>query len=137
VSNPFVLDAWALMAFFQREEPAAKRVRELFLLAQTGGVQIFVSIINVGEVYYRLGKVNGRSVAEEALHDLSLLPVQVFPAEDDFVLMAARWKMAHRISYADAFATALAAKTNGILLTGDPELIALKGKFSIEPLARE
>jgi hypothetical protein len=47
-----VLDAWAILAYLQREEPAASRVREILKKAEARQVDLFVSLINVGEVFY-------------------------------------------------------------------------------------
>ena len=70
MTEVFALDAWALMAFFQKEEPAAARVRALLMAAQSGLAQLYVSIINVGEVYYRLGTCYGHASDSHA-RDLS------------------------------------------------------------------
>lgn len=50
-----VLDAWALLAYLQREEPAASRVRAVLKEAATHKVTLFASLINIGEVFYRIG----------------------------------------------------------------------------------
>jgi len=44
--------------------------------------------------------------------------------------------MAHAISYADAFAAALAARTDAILVSGDPEFDQLQGRVRLEKLHR-
>jgi len=136
MSANFVLDAWSLMAFFQKEEPAAARMRDLFHAAQQSRSKLNVSIINVGEVYYRMGKVHGERVAKEALQDLRSLPVNILSVDNDFVLSAARWKMKYPISYADAFAVATAEALGATLVTGDPELVALAEVIQLEKLER-
>ncbi len=132
----YVLDAWAVMAFFQREEPAASQMQIMFETAEQAQVQLNISIVNVGEIYYRMGKVHGELTAEEALQDLYSLPVTLQSADNELVLSAARWKMKYPVSYADAFAAATAEKLRAILVTGDPELAALKDVLSIEALER-
>jgi predicted nucleic acid-binding protein len=136
MSNTFVVDSWALLAYLQGEEPAASRVREVIENAQEGIAHLFISIINLGEVYYRVGKVRNAKEAESVLADLRLLPMEILSADDDIVLSAARLKMNYTISYADAFAAVTAIQKNAILLTGDPELIGMKKIVSIEKLVR-
>jgi uncharacterized protein len=136
MSNDYVLDAWAILAFLQGEEPAATRVREVIEGAQEGTVRLFISIVNVGEVYYRIGKLRGSKEADATLKDLSLLPIEVLSADDDTVLAAARLKMEHVLSYADAFAAVTAQQKDATLLTGDPELLDLKRVVKIEKLRR-
>ncbi|HLO28142.1 MAG TPA: type II toxin-antitoxin system VapC family toxin [Anaerolineales bacterium] len=136
MSKDFVLDAWALLAFLQGEEPAATRVRAVIEGAQEGTVRLFISIINIGEVYYRVGKTHSQKEADSALTDLYLLPMEVISADDDTVLAAARLKMTHLLSYADAFAAVTAQQKDATLLTGDPELLDLKRVVKIEKLRR-
>ena len=136
MSKDFVLDAWAVLAFLQGEEPAASRVRKVIEGAQDGTARLFISIINIGEVYYRIGKLRNSKEADAVLKDLSLLPIEVISADDDTVLATARLKMAHVLSYADAFATVTAQQKDAILLTGDPELLELKRLIKVEKLRR-
>jgi predicted nucleic acid-binding protein len=130
----FVLDAWALLAFLQKEEPAASRVKQLLEQAEKGNVELFISIINLGEVTYRVGKVKGESEAKETLDQMRRLAMTVVPATEEAVLAAARFKMHHAISYADAFAAATAKELEAVLVTRDPELVQLD-QIRIERLA--
>ena len=131
-----VLDAWAVLAFLQGEEPAASRVRDLLEEAQGQEVALFSSIINLGEVEYRVGKVRGEAEAAEVLAQIRRLPITIVPASDDAVWAAVRYKMHHAISYADAFALAAAESLGATLATGDPELIQLADQVPIEKLER-
>jgi predicted nucleic acid-binding protein len=133
----YVLDAWAVIAYIQKEEPAASRVRQLLMQARRQDIRLRISIINLGEVYYRVGKVKGEAAAEATLTGLRRLAVTVVPASDPVVLAAARLKMRYAISYADAFAAATATDANAILVTGDPELAGLTAIVKIEYLSRE
>lgn len=132
----YLFDSWAILAYLQGEEPAAGRVSQCLDDATQKRAETSISIINLGEVYYCLGKVLGAQRAQEALGDLSSLPIQVIPAENELVMRAANWKMRHRISYADAFAVATAEKLNARLVTGDPELLALQEIIPMEALQR-
>ena len=136
MSKDFVLDAWALLAFLQGEEPAASRVCEVIEGAQDGSARLFASIINIGEVYYRMGKARSPKEADSVLADLYLLPMEILSADDDAVLAAARLKMTHALSYADAFAAVTAQQKDATLLTGDPELLDLKRVIRTEELRR-
>lgn len=136
MSSEFVLDAWAIIAFLQGEEPAASRVRQVIEGAQEGTARLFISIINVGEVYYRIGKLRNSKEADSVLKDLSLLPIEIMSVDDDTVLAAARLKMTYILSYADAFAAVTAQQKDATLLTGDPELIELKRVLRFEKLRR-
>jgi len=138
-----VLDAWAILALLQKEEPAASRVKELLELAQQGEAELSISIINLGEVIYRVGKVKGEVQAAQTLDDIRRLPLMVVSASDEAVFGAVNLKMRHAISYADAFAAATAEQQGAVLVTGDPELVQLARdvnlahQIDIEALERE
>ena len=131
-----VLDAWALLALLQKEEPAASQVRSLLQEAQQERWRAFVSVINLGEVYYVLGKATGEAEAEKVIEVIRRLPVKVVPANDERVFAAARLKIHHPLSYADAFAAATAEEWSATLITGDRELLAMQGTTPVEALER-
>jgi predicted nucleic acid-binding protein len=136
MNTTFVLDAWAILALLQKEEPAASRVLQLLQESNLQGSKLYISIINLGEVYYRIGRVKGRKEADQTLKSLYQLPITILPATDQTVLEAASLKMELAISYADAFAAAETQRLKATLVTGDPELIELKGVIRIEKLKR-
>jgi len=134
--NEFILDAWAILALLQSEEPAAGQVKQLLEEVQTGQITLYISMINLGEVFYRVGKVKGESEARQTLSQIGSLNLNVIPATDEQVLAAATLKIKHPISYADAFAAAAAIELEATLVTGDPELVALQNILKIRPLFR-
>jgi predicted nucleic acid-binding protein len=132
-----VFDAWALLAFLQKEEPAAARVRALLQQAQEEDtVQLTVSVINLGEVYYILARASDENSAQDTLQKLQRLPLTVLPATNERVFTAARLKAAHAISCGDACAVGGAGEARGVVETGDPELVRLQGLVQIERLRR-
>lgn len=131
-----VLDAWALLAYLQREEPAASRVRTVLREAEAHRAALFASLINVGEVFYTVGRRKGEQAAEETIEELRQLPIAILPPEPETIMNAARVKMHHALSYADAFAVVTARDLKGTLMTGDPEILQLKGIVSLAKLKR-
>lgn len=133
----FVLDAWAVLALLQKEEPAASRVKQLMEEARNGDIELFISVINLGEVFYCIGKAKGEREATETLDAIRRLTLTVVSATEEAVFRAARFKMGHTISYADAFAAATAEELDAALVTGDPELEQLEGRVQIDKLERK
>ncbi len=125
-----------MLAFLQGEEPAASRIRSMLHEARDQEVELFVSIINLGEVVYRVGKVRGETEAAETLAQIRRLPITIVSASDDAVWAAVRYKTHYAISYADAFAVATAETLGAKLATGDPELVQLATGVPIEELER-
>lgn len=112
-----VLDAWAVVAYLNGQEPAATRVA--FALRGTP----VMSWINLGEVHYVVNRAHGAQEADAVVRDLRPRLALEAPTPER-VVQAARLKAEHRLSYADAFAAATAMAAAGVLLTGDPELLA-------------
>ncbi len=136
MSERFVVDAWAVLALLQGEEPAARRVKDLLSQAQKQQVELFMSMINLGEVFYRIGRIRGLEEAQKTLEMLQELPVTILSATNETVLAAAAIKIEQNLSYADAFAVVAASQRNAVLVTGDPELLAIGNLVCIEPLQR-
>jgi predicted nucleic acid-binding protein len=136
VTDAYVLDAWALLALIQGEEPAATRVAELLSLGEQEKAVLLLSVINLGEVYYQIGRRRGRQQAERTLELIRALSISFVPASDEAVLQAAAIKMQHAISYADAFAASLAISQDASLVSGDPGFGQLSGIIRLEKLRR-
>jgi len=102
-------------------------VSSLLSKAESGEVSLFMSAINAGEAYYFLRTHHEASLAESWRESSGTLPVAIeVPSRED-IWKAAALKSRYPISYADAFAAALAQKHACQLVTGDPEFRAVKG----------
>jgi predicted nucleic acid-binding protein len=123
----FVLDAWAVMAVFNREPPALRISKAI----ATG--EGLISWINLGEAYYLSIQRRDRSAADDALRSIRDRVRTVLP-DVELVLAAARIKARARLSYADAFCVATAQRHKAPLWTGDPEIIALADEVEIVDL---
>ena len=126
-------DAFAWLAWLQ-DEPGAAAVQHWLDEAEAARVECVTSIINLGEAYYRLVRVDRRDQAE-SLWRMALrgtLPVSVKDATRRRVRRAAELKSKHAIAYADAFAVATAIEFDATLLTGDPEIEPLEGEQNLK-----
>ena len=117
-----VFDSFAIMAWLY-EEPGAGFVDTLLRDIHTGMAEGGMSIINVGEIYYRVARREGTLRAETTLLSLSEFNWTIYPASEAFVMAAARLKGRLPISYADAFALACAQERRAELVTRDPEIL--------------
>lgn len=125
-----VLDAWAVVAYLHGAEPAASRVAGLLRRGRP-----VMSWVNLGEVHYVVARRHGAREADQVVRDLRHRLTLEAPSPGR-VLDAARLKASYRLSYADAFAAATAVAADGLLLTGDPELLADGAPWRAEDLRR-
>lgn len=140
-----VLDAWAVLAWLQGE-PSGAGVRDLVAWAEGNSearratlsrfreplrddpetVRLAMNVINLGEVFYIVGRVTGSvEEAQDIVAEIRRAPIEIVRATHTLVFRAATIKMRWAISYTDAFAVATAQAQSAFLLTGDPEIKAL------------
>ncbi len=135
--NSFVLDSFALIGFLENEK-FASRIEMLLKKARQGKILVYLHAIHLGEVYYITLREQGQDLADLVYARIKAFPIRYIDIIDDELLRKAAWlKANYPISYADAFAAALAIIHNSSLLTGDPEFKKLEKKeaISIEWLA--
>ncbi len=116
-----VVDAWALIAWLLNQ-PAATVVESFLQGADAGNLNLVMSWINVGEVFYVIARRHGDRKAWEFLNRLPSLPIRLELPDEDSIVAAATIKAAHRLSYSDAFAIALAQAEQASVITGDEEI---------------
>ncbi len=134
-TSSYVLDSYALLAYLENERGGG-RVFAILEQAERGENQVFMSIINLGEVAYITEREQGLQRVQETLSMVQKLPLQIMPATQEIVFHAAHIKAFHRLSYADAFAVAAANLYGGILITGDPEFKSVQSEIRIEWLSK-
>jgi len=126
----FVLDSFALLAYFQGE-PGGTTVRDILKEASAGSVSVMLPVVNLGEIYYIVARKRGRETALAIVEDISRLPVQLLDAGTDRVIAAADIKARHPLSYADAFVAAAAEEYAATIVTGDPEFKQLESHLPV------
>lgn len=137
-----ILDSWAIIAWLQGESQGKKvrdlinwvsgdtdlkeKIKNLIGQSEIEKIRLFVNIINLGEVFYILGRRKGKEEAKDTISEIKENPIEIIPVSNSLVFMAASLKVNYPITYADAFAIATAITQEGDLLTGDPELKGLE-----------
>ena len=140
--NNIILDSWAIIAWLQGESQGKKvrdlinwvsgdtdleeKIKNLIGQSEIEKIRLFVNIINLGEVFYILGRRKGKEEAKDTISEIKENPIEIIPVSNSLVFMAASLKVNYPIAYTDAFAIATAITQEGDLLTGDPELKGLE-----------
>src|SRR5688572_22301105 len=125
-----VLDAYALMAFFE-DEPGADFVRGLILKAEEDGTNLLMSVVNLGEVWYTIARTNSPEIADQYINDIQGMAIEIIDADWKLTQHAAAFKVNGNISYGDCFAAALAKERKAELITGDKEFKVLQNEIKI------
>ncbi len=123
----FVLDSYAMLAFF-RNERGGEKVEQYLNDAAADKLELYMTCINAGEVFYISYRKDGAAKADIAWKALVQFPIHILDVDLEFTWAAAKIKARYPISYAEAFAAALTIKRKATLITGDPEFNALAGE---------
>jgi predicted nucleic acid-binding protein len=129
-AKAYVLDSWAVIAYLE-DEPSAEQVEELIATAHEEQIPIYMSVVNVGEVWYTLAREVSEEEANAGIKMLRDLRIQFENVDWELTQEAARFKSQNKMSYADAFAAALAKVKKADLVTGDNEFKPLDGQIKI------
>lgn len=126
----YVLDSYALLAYAENEAGADK-ITNILTKALYNEVEIFVCVVNWGEMYYIALREEGKEKAELYRTTFAKYPIKIVNADEELTLQAARYKAFYKISYADAYAVALAKLKKAELVTGDKEFKQVEGEVKI------
>lgn len=125
-----VLDSWAVIAYFE-DEPSAQEIANLIADAHEANVPVYMSVVNVGEVWYITAREISEKDADNIIQELHNLRIKFEDASWELTQEAARFKSRHKMSYADCYAAALAKVKNATLITGDKEFMSVEDQIKI------
>jgi predicted nucleic acid-binding protein len=131
VATTHCLDACAVIAYL-RNEAGAEALKEIIERPTTF---LAMHVCNLGEVYYDFFRDDGLTAAQTAWTNTLALPLVLRrDAGDAFIQRVGVMNVEERISFADAFALALAERLNIPLITTDHhefDAVEQKGHFRI------
>jgi uncharacterized protein len=130
-AKAYVLDTWAVIAYLE-DEPSGEEVENLIATAHEEQIPIYMSVVNVGEVWYTVAREVSEEEANNSVKLLRDLRIQFEDADWELTQEAALFKCKHRMSYADCYAAALAKLKKADLITGDGEFKPLDGQIKIQ-----
>jgi uncharacterized protein len=126
-----VLDSWALLCYLE-QEPGHEAVIDLLEKASALSKPLLMSVVNWGEVVYRVIQCHGDEKAAEVERIIRTFPITIIDADQDLTREAARLKATKKMSYADCFAAALAKVNKAELVTGDKEFKQIASEIRVK-----
>jgi predicted nucleic acid-binding protein len=131
-----VLDANALIGFFEGRRVVAEKMRQLLGEALRHDLPLLISAVTWGEVFYIAWRRHGERNAWQAEARLQMMPIVVIPADRERASRAGALKEKHGLGYADAFAAELATEQDAWLVTADPEFSKVGKALPVYSLPR-
>jgi predicted nucleic acid-binding protein len=132
----YVLDANALIGFFEGRQGVSGKVSRLLIDALRQDLSVLMSAVNWGEVFYMEWRYRGEAKAREAEATLQEMPIAVIAVDRERSTRAGALKQRHGLGYADAFAAELAIERGAWLVTADPEFSKVGKGLLVYPLPR-
>lgn len=126
----YALDASAVVDYVQGGAGSAK-IELLLADAFRQHLLLYISVLNLGEVFYLAWHRTGEESARQTVAKLSRLPVQIIPVDLSQSLRAGQLKALHNIPYVDCIAAAVAMERNATLVTSDRHFEKLGRHFPI------
>ncbi len=127
----FVLDSFAVMALLLDEQGAA-RVEELLEGAGMGEHELYITVVNLGEVLYTFENRRDMEAAQEALAFVDQSPIEIVEVDRSLALNAARLKATTGMGYVDCFVAGCAQRLDAAVVTGDPDFRRVEDLVAIE-----
>ena len=117
----YVLDANALIGFFEDQPGIAKKVQDVFAQAMRNDTPVLMSAVTWGEVFYVEWRYRGEDNAYRAEARARQLPLTIISVDQERATRAGAIKQKHGLGYADSFAAELAIERSAWLVTADRE----------------
>lgn len=127
----FVLDSFALLVFFEQQKDW-KKVERFLIDASTDDIELLMSGINYGEIFYITAQREGMEEANKIMKVVDSMPIKIVYPDRELVLAAAEIKSNGGLSYADCFAASLAKRHKAKLITGDSEFKKMGKEIALE-----
>ncbi|MEW6286712.1 MAG: type II toxin-antitoxin system VapC family toxin [Chloroflexota bacterium] len=129
-AKALVLDTWAVIAYLE-DEPSAQEIADLIANAHEEGIPVYMTVVNVGEVWYTIAREVSEEDANSSVKELRDLRIRFENVDWELTQEAARFKAQYKMSYADCYAAALAKVKKADLVTGDKEFKPLEEQIKI------
>ncbi|HSQ20022.1 MAG TPA: PIN domain-containing protein [Blastocatellia bacterium] len=126
-----VLDSWAVIAYLEGE-PASEKVADIVADAHEQDIPLLITVVNAGEVWYIIARQASSSDADRSIKHLRDLGIEFIEADWTLTYSAAYLKSKNKLSFADAFAAALAKDRKAQLITGDQEFKQVEQEIAIK-----
>ncbi|HEV2988260.1 MAG TPA: PIN domain-containing protein [Candidatus Angelobacter sp.] len=135
MSKTYVLDASALVIFFQKDA-GFEKISRLLKEAYAAGHCLLMSAVNWGETYAVILRLQGETAAQQAKTITTGLRIELAPVTPDDAVAAAEIRVRHQLRYLDSFAAALAMANHATLVTADLDFQKVARRISILWLRR-
>jgi predicted nucleic acid-binding protein len=125
-----VLDSSAVITFLKNRS-GAEKVAELLRLAEAGERELYMCVVNWGEVFYSVWRAGGKNAAEQVEYEISRMPIRIVDAGVELTKIAVEFKADFKLPYADCFVAAVAKLMNAEVVTADQDFLMVSQQVNV------
>lgn len=129
-----MIDSFAFLALLKREK-GSEKVEEILNRAAQKTIELLISSVNYGEIYYLVSREYGEEKADEIEREMEKVFIRIVDVDKTIAKEAAKFKTYKKMSYADCFVAGLAKVYNAEIITGDKEFKAVEDELKISWIA--
>ncbi len=126
----YVLDANAVIINFENRN-GSEKVQKLLETAGDGEIEIFMSVINLAEVFSSLWKRHGEPYARQAIQIIMASPIKIIEVNTASALEVAEIRATFHSGMGDCFAAWAAMAKRATLVTADSGFRKYGDKFKV------
>ena len=127
----YIIDSYCIITYFEKDK-GFERIIELFCEASTDRINLYMNLINWGEVYYIILREQGIKKTDLFENNFKKFPIEIVSPDTALIKTASEYKAFNSLSYADCIAAATAKKYGAVLITGDKEFTQLEKEIAVE-----
>ncbi len=125
-----VLDSSAVLTFL-KNRAGAEKVADILTLADAGQREVYMCVVNWGEVFYSVWRAGGKKAAEQVEYEISRMPIRIIDAGMELTKIAVEFKAESKLPYADCFVAAVAKQMNAEIITADQDFLMVNQELNV------
>jgi predicted nucleic acid-binding protein len=125
-----VFDASAIITFLHNR-PGAEIIEALLHGASGDREELFLSVVNWGEIYYTTWRANGAKAAEQVAFEVKEMPIRILDVGVELTRIASQFRAEYKLPYADCFVAAVAKSMNAEIVTADQDFLLVNQELSV------
>jgi len=125
-----VFDASAIITFLHNR-PGAEKIEALMNGASSGHRELYLSVVNWGEIYYTIWRANGAKAAQQVALEIAEMPIRLLGVGIELTKIASQFRAESKLPYADCFVAAVAKLMNAEVVTADQDFLTVNQQVNV------
>jgi predicted nucleic acid-binding protein len=130
LKDKFIFDTSALLAYLNNEGGSAL-IEEILKKAERKDADVFITSMDVAEIYHIVLKEEGREKALKAIVLIKNLPIESVGLDESLLMAAGEIRVQFPLTLGDALVVAVAKSKDAKIITSDRDFKKVEGEVSV------